>query len=327
MLGMDWVGPITPRYSLTGAAYILLVINYFSRFAWAKAYVHHTLVEVVDIWENHISPIFGWPTGIYSDNGSHFVNELVSAIFVRHGVSHFTGPISHPSSTELLERGVQEIINFLNKRYIERNDNQGWSLMIREYILAMNTKAVRIHGYTPSQLMLGFNPQQYHFDTTPAPLPTPEDFDEESLPPHQVQIFSALRDENKRLSSEAASYSHYHTGRRDRKQRIPQPGDLVIVRHHAVDNQRERKLEFKWLGPRLLTRVAKHGLSRYVRELHGTGTEKRYHINDILSYHQREPVVSAGVLLSTPARGTTPVAISDTRILAGRQGGRAVVLS
>ena len=88
------------------------------------------------------------------------------------------------------------------------------------------------------------------------------------------QIFSALRDENKRLSSEAASWSNYHAARNERKQRFPKPGDLVIVRNHAVDNQRGRKLEAKWLGPRLLTRVTAHGLSGYVRELHGSGQEK-----------------------------------------------------
>ena len=191
-------------------------------------------------------------------------------------------------------------------------------MTVRECTLAMNTKTVRIHGYTPSQLMLGFNPQLYHFDTTPAAPPLPEDFNADNLPPHQYQIFSALRDENKRLSSEAASWSHYHAGRNERKQRIPKPRDLVIVRNHAVDNQRGRKLEAKWLGPRLLTRVTTHGLSGYVRELHGSGQAKRYNMNDMLLYHERELVISAGVLLSTPARGTTPVAISDTRMLAGR---------
>lgn len=74
----------------------------------------------------------------------------ISAMCVQHGVSHFTGPISHPSSTGLLERGVQEMINFVSKKCIEKNTNEGWSLMVRECTLAMNTKTVRIHGYTPS---------------------------------------------------------------------------------------------------------------------------------------------------------------------------------
>jgi len=35
----------------------------------------------------------------------------------------------------------------------------------------MNTKGVRIHGYSLSQLILGFEPQLYYFDINLAPLP------------------------------------------------------------------------------------------------------------------------------------------------------------
>ncbi|KAM0800520.1 hypothetical protein BDR22DRAFT_821397 [Usnea florida] len=117
----------------------------------------------------------------------------------------------------------------------------------------------------------------------------PEDF-EEGVPAHQLQIFQALRDENKILASEADSYSHYTQARNQRKQRLPEPGDLVIVRNHAVDAQKGRKLEAKWLGPRLLVSKTKHGMSGYVRDLHGEGKPKRYHLNDMLLYHQRGPV-------------------------------------
>ena len=34
MIGMDFIGPINPPYEATGAVYILLVIDYFSRFVF-----------------------------------------------------------------------------------------------------------------------------------------------------------------------------------------------------------------------------------------------------------------------------------------------------
>lgn len=325
MLGMDWIGPISPPCSITGAVYILLVMDYFSRFAWAKAYIQHTAVEVIDMYENHITPVFGWPIGVYSDNGSHFVNGDVNNMFTHHGVSHFTGPISHPSSTGLLERGVQEMMTFISKKCIDRRAHSGWSLMVREGVLEMNTKGVRIHGYSPSQLMLGFEPQLYHFDINPAPLPTPAEAEEE-LPPYQYQIFTALRDENKLLSAEAASYTHYRQGKNTRKQKIPAPGDLVLVWDAALAKQHGRKLERKWMGPRMLTKLTPHGLSGYVREIHGDGREKRYHINDLILYHQREEVMLAGAQLTLPPQGTTPVIIGGSRITTGRVGGRALML-
>lgn len=47
MLEIDWVGPITLAYSITGVMYVLLVIDYFTRFVWAKGYLKHTVDKVI----------------------------------------------------------------------------------------------------------------------------------------------------------------------------------------------------------------------------------------------------------------------------------------
>ena len=331
MLGMDWVGPISPACNITGARYVLLMVCYFTRFTWAKAYTHHTAVEVVDMMENHVAPVFGYPAGVYTDNGSHFVNQEVSRLFQRRGVTHFTGPVSHPSSTGLLERAVQGLVGYLRTKCIERGTQDGWSLLVREATLATNTKDVKIHGYSPAELLLGFEPKLTHFDTDLVPIEDPGPHPPD-LPRHQLQLYMALRDENKCLSSEAASYRHGAEKLRKRRQRIPKPGDLVIIRHHTIDNQKGRKLESKWLGPRLLIRFSASGLSAYVRELHGSATEKKYHINDILLYYPRQPVVIAGTTLIQGPRGTTPV-VQGGRIggggcdWTGAPGSRAVILA
>lgn len=38
-MGLDWVRPITPACTSAGALYVLLMVDYFSRFLWAKTYV------------------------------------------------------------------------------------------------------------------------------------------------------------------------------------------------------------------------------------------------------------------------------------------------
>ena len=163
--------------------------------------------------------------------------------------------------------------------------------------------------------MLGFEPEHVHFDIEPRPLPE-----------HQYQLFAALRDENRLLSSEIASYTHGSRKQAERKQRIPEPGDLVLVRNPALDNQKGRKLEARWLGPRLFLKWVKHKHSGFVRELHGNGAPKRYHIDDLIVYHEREPVLSGAVQLATPFYGTTPVHQSSFRFQAGRAGQRALFL-
>ena len=76
-----------------------------------------------------------------------------------------------------------------------------WSLLVREHVLIINTKMAKINGYAPSQIKLGFKPQQYHFDIKSAAIPNLDEVEYE-LPSHQYQIFMALRDENRLLASD-----------------------------------------------------------------------------------------------------------------------------
>ena len=95
----------------------------------------------------------------------------------------------------------------------------------------------------------------------------------------------ALRDENRCLSADASAYLHYQRLKNEKKQRLPKEGDLVVVRNHAVDSQKGRKLEWRWFGPRILVLYTASRLSAYVREVHGVGKPKRYHLDDILLYN------------------------------------------
>lgn len=74
-------------------------------------------------------------------------------------------------------------MTFISKKCIDRGTNDGWSLTVREGALEMNTKSVRLPGSSPAQLMLGFEPQSFHFDSVPAPMPPPQEFEKE-LPEH-----------------------------------------------------------------------------------------------------------------------------------------------
>ena len=320
MIGMDFMGPISPACTATGAIYILLVVDYFTRFIWAKAYLHARGDAVIDMLRDHIAPVFGWPKGAYSDNGSHFVNDDVHAIYLEHGVSQFTGPVSSPSSTGLLERAVQMLLTLIAKSCVDRGTTNSWSLGVRDHVLTINTKATKIHGYQPAQLMLGFEPKRIHFDIEPTPIPDPV-LALEALPNHQYHLHTALRSEARLLASEVASYTHaYKHARRLRRQRIPNVGDLVLVRDLQLDKQKGRKLDPKWLGPRILVKFTEGGHSAWVREVYGPQKLKRYHINDLIQYHERAQAFGACAVLPSPTMK------SDMRITT-KPGQRALVLT
>lgn len=106
MVKMDWIGPIWPPDKVIGWSYLLVVVDYFSRFVCARGYESANQEAVHDFWLNFFVLVFGFPFCIFHDNGSHFTGAEIIAFFKDHGTMQFQAPISHPSSVGLVERKV-----------------------------------------------------------------------------------------------------------------------------------------------------------------------------------------------------------------------------
>ena len=89
MIGMDFVGPITPACEATGNSYILIVVDYFSRFLWAVGLKKADETSTVKALFENIIPIIGWPLSVYTDNGTHFTGSIIKKMWADHGVMHF----------------------------------------------------------------------------------------------------------------------------------------------------------------------------------------------------------------------------------------------
>jgi len=72
------------------------------------------------MFQNHIALIFEMLVTVYSDNDSHFVNKDVRELFREHEVVHYIDSITSSSFTELLERAVQEMIEYLRIRSMKK---------------------------------------------------------------------------------------------------------------------------------------------------------------------------------------------------------------
>lgn len=96
------------------------------------------------------------------------------------------------------------------------------------------------------------------------------------------------------------------------------------MKNHAVDSQKERKLEGRWLGPQILVSYTASRLSAYVREVHGVGKPKRYHLDDILLYNPRSSFRIGNSVIHQGPHGTTPAVTGDHS--SGEPGARAVFL-
>ena len=243
-----------------------------------------------------------------------------------HGVLFFTGPVSHPQSTGLLERKVQEMLGLIQKKSIQRA-TYSWSLLIRDNVLEMNTKTTKIYRFTPAQIMLGFNPVHYQMSNEDTVAPLSPDQAELMLPPHQYQMMMLAREERRLQAATNASFQEPYNKKAIRRQRMPEPGDLVIVWDKSRQNQHGRKLDPHWWGPRLLHRWANNRQSGYVKELRGEEKLRRYHVNDLILYYPRDRLTPPAMAVLRP---TFPVCSSERsyyKFAIGTNGRRALVLT
>ena len=125
MMGLDYVGPIMPTCLITGAKYILLGINYFTQFIWAKAYTNHQTNKTVDFMYTCVSPLFGWPQSLYTDNGTHFTGLAITAIYQMHGVLHYKALITHPSLVGLIKKNVQLLVSTIRNISVSKGNTYG----------------------------------------------------------------------------------------------------------------------------------------------------------------------------------------------------------
>ena len=77
---MDFVGPVNPPGRRTSARYVIIEINYLTRWEEAMTVMDFTVVtEAKFIFENTVTR-FGCPRILMSDHGSHFINRTVKAL-------------------------------------------------------------------------------------------------------------------------------------------------------------------------------------------------------------------------------------------------------
>ena len=106
MIRIEWIGPISPFYQVTGSQYILVVVDYFSCFVWAKRYKNANQEAVNNFWLKFLVPVLGFLLCIFHDNDSHFTGAEIAAFFKSHSTTQIRALISHPSSVGLVERNV-----------------------------------------------------------------------------------------------------------------------------------------------------------------------------------------------------------------------------
>ncbi|KAK8976486.1 hypothetical protein V6N11_001629 [Hibiscus sabdariffa] len=105
--GIDFMGPFPSSF---GNLYILLAVDYVSKWVEATATTHNDAKIVQNFLKKNIFTRFGTPRAIISDEGRHFDNRNIAAELKKLGITHKLSTTYHPQTNGQAEPGQQVLL-------------------------------------------------------------------------------------------------------------------------------------------------------------------------------------------------------------------------
>ncbi|KAK4709791.1 hypothetical protein R3W88_004304 [Solanum pinnatisectum] len=103
--------------SSNGNQYILVAVDYVSKWVEAIALSTNDAKVVVKFIKKHIFTRFGTPRAMISDGGSHFINSSVWNLLAKYGVRHKVATAYHPQTSGQVEVSNRKVKQILQKTH------------------------------------------------------------------------------------------------------------------------------------------------------------------------------------------------------------------
>ena len=151
MWGIDVIGAIEPKAS-NGHRFILVAIDYFTKWVEAASYTNVTRSVVVRFIKRELICRYGLPRKIITDNGTNLNNKMMQEMCEDFKIQHHNSTPYRPKMNRAVEAANKNIKKIVQKMTMSYKD---WHEMLPFALHGYRTSLQTSTGATPYSLVYG----------------------------------------------------------------------------------------------------------------------------------------------------------------------------